>query len=209
MPGKKERLTPIPRPRKAKVQASAPAAADPTTIGAAPGGGMSYIAEQLRPLAVRTADLAFLVSNPLDHSDDEVEDMRAVLRRRGQLVPLVINRKPTPPVVLGGNKRLRAMLAEGWEWAAVVDVDLSDDDAAALAIELNATQGQSWNKDLLRKALHQVDKLTLGERTEGLFARLAEAQKLIPKDPPAARQSEGETKRTVTCPECEHEFEVS
>lgn len=205
----KAKLTPVPdyRPGKAARQTKA-RAATPTELPP----DLSHIAESLRPLAVRTADLAFLVDNPLDHDEGEIEDMRAVLRRRGQLSPLIVNRRPTPPVVVGGNKRLRAMLAEGWEWAAVVNVDLADDDAAALAIELNATQGTAWNKDLLRKSLELVGKLTLGERTESLFSRLAEAQKLIPKDPPAPRQpsqDQSAAKRTVTCPACEHEFDVT
>ena len=213
----KPKLTPVPNYKPRAGRKPPPAGSGP---GSHPAHGepappdLSHIAAALRPLAVRTADLAFLADNALDHSDDEVEDLREVLRRRGQLLPLIINRRQAPPAVLGGNKRLRAMLAEGWEWAAVVDVDLADDDAAALAVELNATQGQAWNKDLLRKALERVGKLSLGERREALFSRLAEAQKLIPKDPPASRHpsakpSQSAAKRTATCPQCQHEFEVT
>ena len=201
----KEKLTPV--PRRKKVQA-----AQPEGQAEAPPD-LTRIAPDLRPLAVRTDYLSFLVDNPMDHDDEEIEDFREILRRRGQLVPLVVNRRPTPAVVIGGNKRLKAVMAEGWEWVAVVTVDLADDDAAALAVELNATQGSKWNKDLLRKTLGRVGKLTLGERTEGLFSRLAEAQKLIPRDPVAPRQpnaqGHSDSKRMVKCPKCEHEFEVT
>ena len=176
---KKSKLTPIPKYRPGKAARGAGQTAAPSAPSD-PAPDLGHIAEALRPLAVRIADMAFLADNALDHDDGEIADMRETLQRRGQLLPLVINRRFTPPVVLGGNKRLRAMLAENWQWAAVVNVDLVDDDAAALALELNATQGQAWNRDLLRKALERVGKLALGERCESLFSRLAEAQKLIP-----------------------------
>ena len=182
----KQKLTPVPTRSRAVPQGKdRPQAAPGAQSAAAPD--LSHIHPSLHALAVRTADLAFLADNPLDHDDREIEEMRAVLQARGQLLPIVVNRRPTPPVVLGGNKRLRAMLAEGHEWAAVVNVDLADDDAAALAVELNATQGVLWNKDRLLKALNRVGKLTLGEVRDRLMTRLAEAQKLIPKDPPASQ----------------------
>lgn len=155
----------------------------PVFLGDAPSAGrdLSHIHPSLHPMVVRIADVVFLADNPLDHDDREIEDMRAILKARGQLVPLIVNRRQTPPVVLGGNKRLRAMLAESWEWVAVLYVDLAEDDAAALAIELNVSQGQLWNKDLLAKAMHQMDSLSLGEQRDAMMARLAEAEKLIPR----------------------------
>lgn len=207
----KPKLTPIPKPGKGKRDATRKVASATPDVATAAGPDLSHILEDLRPLAVPTADLEFLADNPLEHDEDEIEQMREELRTHGQVLPLVVNRRKTPPVIVGGNKRLRAALAEGWQWIAVVRLDLDDDEAAAWAVKLNATQGTQWNKDLLKKALNRVGSMSLGERTEGLFSRLAEAQKLIPKDPPAPRQPDQQSaaKRLVKCPECEHEFEVT
>jgi len=209
----KAKLTAIPayKPKAPRRNATRNVASAGATPNVAPDLG--HIAEQLRPLAVRTADLAFMADNPLDHDDDEIEDMRALLRARGQISPLHVNRRTTPPTVIGGNKRLRAMLAEGWEWTAVVELDLGEDDAAALAIELNESQGRDWNKELLAKMLQRVGKLNLGEQRDAMMSRLAEAQKLIPKLDGAAASgvaskttSQETTKPPTKCPACGHEW---
>jgi hypothetical protein len=176
----KERLAPLPRRQTA---ASTRRAADdrPRAADAQPATAPDLsrlLALKTAPVAL--ADLAFLPDNPMEHDEDSIEDMRDRLRARGQLLPLVVNRRHTPPQVVGGNRRMQAMLAEGWTHAAVVEVDMADDQATALALELNALQDQSWSKDLLAKAMKRLDGITLGERMDGVMARLAEAQKLIP-----------------------------
>ena len=130
--------------------------------------------------AISLSDLDFLPDNPMEHSEESIEDMRDRLRARGQLLPLVVNARSGRPVVVGGNRRLQAMLAEGWTHAAVVEVNMADDQAMALALELNALQDQSWHKDLLAKAMKRLDGINLGERMDVVMSRLAEAQKLIP-----------------------------
>jgi hypothetical protein len=183
----KEKLTPIPRnsSRKPRENPRAQNAANQCkgaslgTNSPGPPDLSHLLAMNVR--AVPLADVAFLPDNPLEHSEESVEDMRDRLRTRGQIVALVLNKRHTPPVVVGGNKRLRAMLAENWTHGAFVEVDLPDEDAMALALELNALQDQSWSKDLLTKAMKRLDGITLGARMDGLMARLSEAQKLIPR----------------------------
>jgi hypothetical protein len=117
----------------------------------------------------------------MEHSDDEVTAMRESLRRFGQVGALVINRRHSPPVVVGGNKRLQAILAEGWQTCAVMDVDLPDDEAAALVLTLNATQGVRYVPESLGKMLTRMGSVNIGENMDGVLAKLAEAHKLIPK----------------------------
>lgn len=175
MAKKKEKLTPVPlrRPNRNHAIGTAKPTLPP------PGPDLSHIAEKLRPLAVPTSSLAFLADNPLDHDEAEIEEMRAALHRYGQLVPLIVNKRTTPPTVAGGNKRLKAALAENWQHIAVVEVDLPEDEAAALAVTLNATQGVNWNNDLLSKAMARMGKLDLGERMAGMMERLREARGLL------------------------------
>src|SRR5688500_7608194 len=99
---KKERLTPVPTPRKRPAPAAAGKAGRPAT-GADAGPDLGHITPSLRPLAVSVADVAFMAGNPLQHPPEQIEDLKASLRQFGQVEPLVVNRRPTPPVVVGGN----------------------------------------------------------------------------------------------------------
>jgi hypothetical protein len=141
----------------------------------------------------------------LEHDEDEIADMREVLRAPGQLLPLIVNYRTSPPIVLGGNKRLQAMLAENWKVVAVLPVDLDEGQAKALAVELNATQGQKWNGQKLLANLQGVSKGLLGERRDALFAELAEAQKLISEVRCGHERSDRPRQKT-TCPACGHEW---
>lgn len=207
----KQKLTPIPK----RAVPAKPAAAKQRTpprggSGTAPIGtgraDLSHIAEGLRPLAFPTADLAFMVGNPLSHPEEQVEDLKASLRQFGQVEALLVNRRQTPPVVIGGNGRLQAMLALGWTHAACVFVDFDDAKANALAVVLNRSrEGAKWDKDALGKLLQDVNTCN-DERLDAMLADLAADVGITPKDPkpdtpPAA------VKATLKCPHCGGEFE--
>ena len=171
-----EKLTPIPRgsgARRSVNREIAQAAAAPPDV--------SRLTVAISPKVVRTGDLAFLADNPMEHSDESIAEMREELRVWGQLLPLVINRRPTPPRVVGGNKRLRAMLLDNWETCAVVELDLSDEQEAALAIELNSTQDTTWHKEMLAKAQQRIGSLNLGEVRDRMMTKLAETNGLVEK----------------------------
>lgn len=147
----REKLTPIPR-RKAASPAAPPDQASPI------GDDLSYITPSLRPLAVPISDVAFMLGNPLLHPEDQLEDLRASLREFGQVEPLVVNRRPSPPVVIGGNGRLQAALSLGWSHVAVAFVDLSDARANALAVVLNRSRdGSEWDSGALDKIMADLD----------------------------------------------------
>src|SRR5438309_1119514 len=71
---------------------------------------LSHIAEGLRSLAVPITELTFMVGNPRKHDDANLAAIQGSLAQFGQLEPLVVNRRPNPPVVIGGNGRLQAAL---------------------------------------------------------------------------------------------------
>jgi hypothetical protein len=207
---KKEKLTPLPRKRKRPAE-SENGNAEAAKEGKIPD--LSHIAPDLHPLAVPIADLEFLRDNPMDHDDRSIEEMREELRTDGQVSPLIVNVRARPWVVISGNRRLKAMLAEGWQFAAIVKLDLSDEQAAKLSVVLNGLQDTTYNPANLQKALHAVGQLPVGEMVSGLLSRLAEAHKLIPADgrprhqPGPLDNSDG--RRAVVCPSCGHQFEVT
>ena len=173
MPRKKtEKLTPIPEPKKRpagrQVEVQAPAPPD-----------LSHIAESLRGLAVPLADVSFMVGNAVRHPDKQVEELRASLRTFGQVEAIVVNRRELPSVVIGGNGRLQAMLAEGWTHGAVCFVDLPRERANALSLALNRTaDGREWDRDALDALLRDVNT-GCDERLDQLLSELAGEQGIV------------------------------
>ena len=100
---------------------------------------LSHIAEALRPLAVPVSELTFMIGNPRTHDAANLTAIKGSLAQFGQLEPLVVNRRPQPPVVLGGNGRLQAALELGWTYLAVCYVNVDEPTAHAIAIALNRT----------------------------------------------------------------------
>jgi ParB-like chromosome segregation protein Spo0J len=63
---------------------------------------------------VPVSELTFMIGNPRTHDAANLTAIKGSLAQFGQLEPLVVNRRPQPPVVLGGNGRLQAALELGW-----------------------------------------------------------------------------------------------
>jgi DNA modification methylase len=146
---------------------------------------LSHIAETLRPLAVPVSELTFMIGNPRTHAAANLTAIKGSLAQFGQLEPLVVNRRPQPPVVLGGNGRLQAALDLGWKYLAVSYVDVDEPTAHAIAIALNRTaELGGWNTEPLNQLLQNLaegmdprlsammadlaGELQVGKTTEGL-----------------------------------------
>jgi hypothetical protein len=174
----KEKLTPVPR-RKRK-----PARLTPdTSVGdAAPSGpDLSHIAPGLlKTEVVALADLAFMTGNAVRHPEKQIAEIGASLRQFQQVEPLVVNRREIPPVVIGGNGRLQAMLAAGITHAAVCFVDLDRSTANALALALNRTaDGREYDREAVQKLLQDVS--TGGDPViEQMLADLARDVGVVP-----------------------------
>lgn len=203
---RKAKLPPVPdySPPEKPARAKAKAAAEEV------GPDLSHIAENLRPLAFPLADLAFMVGNAVKHPEKQLEELRASLRQFGQVEPLVVNRRETPPVVIGGNGRLQALLAEGRTHAAVCFVDMDKAKANALSLALNQTSaGREWDKEALDALLRNVN--TGGdEKLDAMLSELAKMEGLVPaeeKEQEPAGEQQQEPNAVITCPECGHEWD--
>ena len=134
---------------------------------------LSHIAEALRPLAVPVSELTFMIGNPRTHDAANLTAIKGSLAQFGQLEPLVVNRRPRPPVVLGGNGRLQAALELGWKYLAVCYVDVDEPTAHAIAIALNRTaELGGWDTEALNQLLQNL-ATGMDPRLDAMMADLA------------------------------------
>ena len=185
MSGKaKEKLPPIPRHNPRKARPALPGAPPDTQPVSAPD--LAHIAPGLRSLAKPLADLAFLATNAVDHPDSQIEDLAAILAQRGQLEALVVNQRSTPPVVIGGNGRLRAMLSLGWTHAAWHAIDVDEATAEQISLELNgASDGRVYNAERLTAMLDRIKaaKVEMSARLAAMMERMRKEKGAKPAKP--------------------------
>ena len=132
------------------------------TLSSGGKGGISYIAEPLRALAVPVGSLAFDAANARKHGDRNMEAIKSSLTRWGQRIPIVVQR--TGMIVRAGNGRLAAAKALGWSHIAAVVVDDSSIDAVAFAIADNRTaELAEWDDETLATLLNTLPKEILGD----------------------------------------------
>jgi len=94
-------------------------------------------------------------ANARAHGDRNLDAIRGSLARFGQAEPLVVQKSSRR--VIGGNGRLTAMKALGWESCDVVELDLDDLQATALGIALNRTgELAEWDLSALGKILESL-----------------------------------------------------
>lgn len=97
--------------------------------------------------------------NVRSHDDRNLEAIKASLRDFGQVEPLIADMDGK---VLGGNARLEAMQALGWDEAQVVHLDIEEPEATKLALALNRTaELASWDEELARIVESLNDELEL------------------------------------------------
>ena len=117
---------------------------------------LSYIAKQLRPLAMKITDFNFDPANVRKHSARNLEATRASLARYGQRKPIVVNRHGL--IVEAGNGTLVAAKSLKWEWIAAVIVEDDATTAAGYSIADNRTaELASWDTDALQKLLNTLE----------------------------------------------------
>jgi hypothetical protein len=85
---------------------------------AAAEADLSYIVEDLRPLAVPCSDLLLDPANARRHPEANLKAMEGSLRLYSQCKPVVVNRRTGR--IEAGNGTLVAALALGWSPLAVV-----------------------------------------------------------------------------------------
>lgn len=134
---------------------------------------LSYIIEDLRSCAVPIGEVEFLPKNPRLHQEKDLALLAANVEKWGQYRPVVVNIAKTPHQVVAGNGVLSVMLAAGRSHIARVRKDLTDEEAALLAIADNETALQSrWDPAALSESLAVAKSLKvdrrLAEMMEGL-----------------------------------------
>ncbi len=201
----RKRLTPVPRPAKPRRTGK-----DKPPAAAAPNLG--HITPSLRACAVPISDVAFMAGNPLLHSPEQIEDLKASLRTYGQVDPLIVNRHGGTSTVIGGNGRLAGMLSLGWGWVAVTYVDLEPAKANALAVVLNRTPSREWDAQALDVLLRDVN-VGGEERLDQMLAGLAAEVGMVPGEARSEPQAPEEfqafdenIETQHTCPKCGYEW---
>lgn len=89
---------------------------------------------------MKVKDLKPAPYNPRTIEKQELEGLKASLKRFGLVEPIVWNKRTG--YVVGGHQRLKALQEERITDSLVVVVDLSDDDEQALNITLNNPKAQ-------------------------------------------------------------------
>jgi ParB-like chromosome segregation protein Spo0J len=109
-------------------------------------------------LTITTVALDDLVSDPANvrtHDQRNLDAIRGSLARFGQVEPIVVQRGTGR--IVGGHGRVEALRALGRTEAAVVEVDVDDTGAAALAIALNRTaELAAWDDEALARMLQSL-----------------------------------------------------
>lgn len=96
------------------------------------------------------------------HDERNLAAIEASLSQFGQVEPLVVQKSTRR--VIGGNGRLSAMLALGITHVDIVELDLTDEKARALAIVLNRTgELAAWDVDELQKQLEELADTDLAD----------------------------------------------
>lgn len=94
-------------------------------------------------------------SNPRLHPEGNLDAIIGSLKRFGQAEPLVIQRGTNR--VIAGHGRLMAMRKLGWTEVEIVELDVTNLDATALAIALNRTaELADWDDGVLSRLLAEL-----------------------------------------------------
>lgn len=93
--------------------------------------------------------------NARGHDQKNLKAIMGSLQKFQQVEPLVVQKSSGK--VIGGNGRLEAMKALGWETANVVLVDMDDQQAKALGLALNRTaELAQWKPEKLSEILSSL-----------------------------------------------------
>lgn len=163
-----------------------------------PTEDLSYLALQLRGMAVPVECLSLDPRNANKHDEQSIAKIAGSLRQFGQRTPIVVQRRDDGSLVVRkGNGTLQAARLNGWSQVAALVVAESDATATGYAIADNATGRYSrWDEEQLQSLLEEIqfDDAELIDMQSELLASLErlnledaapEPVKDKPSDPPA------------------------
>ncbi len=109
-------------------------------------------------LTVQRVPIDSLVPDPSNarmHPEENLDAIIGSLKRFGQAEPLVVQKGTAR--VIAGHGRLTAMRKLGWTEVDIVELDVTNLDATALAIALNRTaELAEWDETVLAKLLKEL-----------------------------------------------------
>ena len=174
---------------------------------------LSYITEDLRPLAVEIDSVHLDPANVRLHDDENLAAIKGSLARFGQRKPIVVNRDGN--VIEAGNGTWKAAKALGWPKIAAVFVEDDPTTATGYSIADNRTSELArWDYAslslVLSEWLKQDQNLLDGtgwtaESVSALVAEMAGPEEFAEYDEDL-EESEAEKEAWVTCPECGARF---
>ena len=129
------------------------------------------IHEKLKALEMDIEKLAFDPGNVRKHNDKNIKAIEKSLKKFGQRIPIVVQKKGL--VVRAGNGRLEAAKNLGWDKIAALVIDESNTDAEAFAVADNRTSElASWDFDALEKFFESVTSESIVGFDEAEIERL-------------------------------------
>ena len=133
-----------------------------------------------------TKDLISPEWNPRQITDEELEKLKTSLEEFGYIEPIIIN--DVNNHVVGGNQRLRALIALGYDEVDVVYVHIEDiNKEKACNVALNKISGD-WDEDKLRTVLEDIELSPIDIKLTG-FEEL-ELTELEVKEPVTVHEDE-------------------
>ena len=140
-------------------------------------------------MQIKKAQVKDLISpdwNPRQITPEELEKLKTSLEEFGYIEPIIIN--DVNNHVVGGNQRLRALIALGYDEVDVVYVHLEDiNKEKACNVALNKISGD-WDEDKLRTVLEDIELSPIDIRLTG-FEEL-ELTELEVKEPITVHEDE-------------------
>lgn len=142
--------------------------------------------------------------NSRKHPDKNMDAIIGSIKTFGQVEPLVI--QASTKIIIGGNGRVEAMRKLGFKEIDIVEVDVNDVQAKAMALALNRSgELAEWNMEQLQTTLDMLkledfDLDSIGF-DDSFFADFQ----------PASEDDQGRLDEKqmiyITCPHCGDEFE--
>ena len=140
-------------------------------------------------MQIKKAPVKDLISpdwNPRQITNEELEKLKTSLEEFGYIEPIIIN--DVNNHVVGGNQRLRALIALGYDEVDVVYVHIEDiNKEKACNVALNKISGD-WDEDKLRVVLEDIELSPIDIRLTG-FEEL-ELTELEVKEPITVHEDE-------------------
>ena len=111
---------------------------------------------------IKIADLIHPEYNPRQISEKDFEQLKKSLSGFGAVEPAVINQHPAREnIIVGGNQRIRAAQALGWDEYPCYLVNLPEERERELNIRLNKNTGD-WDTDKLANDFDAADLISWG-----------------------------------------------